>query len=233
MSISCSQLNIVFDGNAYLRDVNFSVDPGEVVLLYGPSGSGKTTLFNILCAMSEPTDSKAEVLWRDYRVTSLEKANKVRYRYISMVYSLFYFLESLNVEQNIRLPAVFAGVPVKEIDRRLEELYRVFSFQGRLANLDLAALRYRSIDGLSNGQKELVGIARAFILDSPYVFADEMLRSFNKEGEELLWEKIVSSPELGIGSRRGFFMITHKHHLLHDPRIHKVYTIDNNALVRM
>jgi putative ABC transport system ATP-binding protein len=233
MSIRCSHIDVVFDGNSYLKDVSFTVAPQEVVLLYGPSGSGKTTLFNILCAMSEATSSRAGVFWGDYQVCSLEKANKVRFRYISMVYSLFYFLESLNVEQNIRLPAVFAGVAEDEIDRRLEELYRVFAFDGKLSNLDLSTLRARSIAGLSNGQKELVGIARAFVLDSPYVFADEILRSFNKEGEELLWEKILSSPELGIGSRRGFFMITHKEHLRHDPRISKVYTIDNSALVRM
>jgi len=233
MKIYCSNIDVNFDGHDYLKKVDFSINQGERVLLYGPSGSGKTTFFKILCGLDKPTDPSGTVYWDDYSVDSLEKSNRVRYRYISMIYSLFFFLENLNVEKNILLPALFSGEEQTRVRQRLEMVYDVFSFGSAMDNLNLKDLSGRSINGLSNGQKELVGIARAFMLDSPFIFADELLRSYNKEAEEVIWEKVLSTPDLGIGKERGFFMITHKEHLRNDSRIDRVMTIENCKLVEM
>jgi ABC-type antimicrobial peptide transport system, ATPase component len=66
-----------------------------------------------------------------------------------------------------------------------------------------------------------VGIARAFMNNAPFIFADELLRSYNREAEKVIWEKIFS-PDFGVGINKGFFMITHKDHLKNDRRINHV-----------
>lgn len=231
IKIGCRGVNVVFNGHEFLKNVNLDLCSNEINLLYGPSGSGKTTLFNILCGLAPDPVGGGEVFWGDYEVRSLRQASKVRHRYISMIFSTFYFLESLNVEQNIMLPVVLSRMDTGVAMSRLEKIYEVFSFGSTMENLDLPGLRYRSYGGLSNGQKELVGIARGLIVDAPFIFADEMLRSFNREAEEVLWERFLGSSELGFGSERGFFMITHKEHLKDDERIHNAYRIEDKRLV--
>ena len=96
MSISCRSLDVSFDGLVYLENVDITIPENKIVLLYGPSGSGKTTLFNILSGLSPTISERTRVFWSDYAVTDLSRANKIRYRYISVIYSHFYFLKSLN-----------------------------------------------------------------------------------------------------------------------------------------
>ena len=98
MAIRCKSINIAFDGNAFLEDVNLEIPRDRISLLYGPSGSGKTTLFNILCGLAPPCDVNGEVFWGKTRIHSLSEANRKRSTYISLIFSTFFFLEILNVE---------------------------------------------------------------------------------------------------------------------------------------
>lgn len=236
MKIRSKSINVFFRDsenriNSFLENVNLEIPSDKICLLYGPSGSGKTTLFNILCGLAPMCDKQGEVFWGDYKVGALTEANRQRAKYISLIFSTFYFLESLNVEQNILLPALLLGKDQQESSKKLDALCELFSFDGSLETLHLGKLRKRKVTSLSNGQKEMVGIARGLVLDSPYIFADEMLRSFNPEGESAIWERMVSSPELGIGTSRGMFMITHKEHLKNDPHIGVAYRIKDKGLV--
>jgi putative ABC transport system ATP-binding protein len=230
MSIQCESLEIIFDNTVYLEKTDLTIQKNTVVLLLGPSGSGKTTFFNILCCLNPKLTPETKIHWFDYTVDDMKKANKERFKYISMIYSHFYFLQSLNVQDNIKLPAVFSKQPKNEIQKRMELLFDVLSFDGEMGdNLSLKNLANRPVQSLSNGQKEIVGIARAFMNSAPFIFADELLRSYNREAEKIIWEKIFS-PDFGIGVNKGFFMITHKDHLKEDQRIDHVYSIQNKKL---
>jgi len=230
MSIRCESLNIAFDHHVFLEPTSLTIEKNAVVLLLGPSGSGKTTFFNIICCLMPKLSNRTKIYWFDYPVEDIKKANKERYKYISMIYSHFYFLQSLNVQDNIKLPAVFSKQPSNQIKKQLDKLYDILSFDGDMKEtLSIKNLARRSIGSLSNGQKEIVGIARAFMNNAPFIFADELLRSYNRDAEIKIWEKLFS-PDLGIGINKGFFMITHKDHLKEDPRINHVYSIVNKKL---
>jgi putative ABC transport system ATP-binding protein len=229
MSIRCKSLEIKFGSIVFLEETDLTIHDKSIVLLLGPSGSGKTTLFNIICRLIPALSDKTHIYWFDYQADDMKMANKERYKYISMIYSHFYFLQSLNVEDNIKLPAVFSKQPATEINKRLDMLYDIFSFDDHLKELSLKELSKRQIGPLSNGQKEMVGIARAFMNNAPFVFADELLRSYNREAETAIWEKLFS-PEFGIGIDKGFFMITHKDHLKLDKRVDHVYSIQDKQL---
>jgi len=233
MSIRFENVDIIFDNISFLEKVSLEIPECKRVLLYGPSGSGKTSIFNVLCGLNQPHNADARTYWYDYSVTDLNEANKKRYQYISLIYSNFFYMQTLSVEENIVLPAVFAKRNPSDIAQMIDQLYTIFSFNDDgQKSLNLKDLRNRKIGQLSNGQKELVGIARALILDTPFIFADEMLRSYNSETEKAIWEKMMSS-DLGIGSKRGFFLITHKEHLKNDHRIDIIYAIQNNKLIHI
>jgi len=230
MSIVCESVNIHFNNDIYLNQVNLKLPENKIILLLGPSGSGKTALFNRLCGLEKVVNPDARIYWDDYLVSDLKDANNVRSNYISMIFSFYYFVHSLSVKDNIILPSVMQGESSKKIRQKLDQLTSIFSFDNNSKhNLDLKNLMKKPIARLSNGQKELVGIARAFMLDTPYIFADEMLRSFNRSTEQMIWKKLLSD-DLGIGKTRGLFWITHKERLTKDENIHRIITIENQTI---
>ncbi|MEA3512828.1 MAG: ATP-binding cassette domain-containing protein [Campylobacterota bacterium] len=209
--IEAKGINISFGGkNLFAKDITIKLEDKQFTLLYGPSGSGKTTLFEILAVLNLP--SKGEIRWGDELVDSLNYANKNRFYHITTIYSVFNFIETLSIKDNILLPALFAKESnIEEMLKGLEELFVFKDIDGEKSQIDLKDLMKKNISDLSNGQKEIIAISRALLLSKPkYLFADELLRSFNEELEEIIWEKILS---FLVKYDKSLFMITHKKHL--------------------
>jgi len=235
MEIRCENVDIFFHasqdktGNGkqvYLKNCSLTVPESRLVLLYGPNGSGKTSFFNVLCGLSKP--KKGNVYWNGWWVKRPGKANQVRHRYISMIFSEFIFMQSLSVRENLVMPAVFAGKDKEYIQDRLGMLQDVFRFED--PRIDLGHIsRQESIGELSSGQKALVSIARAFMLDTPFVFADEMFRSLDGQNAAMLWDRIINTPELGIRQGRTLFLISHMEAIKSDPHVDIIYTINNKT----
>jgi len=209
--IKASKLNISLGGkDLFSSDINLKLEQKQFTLLYGPSGSGKTTLFELLAGLNEPT--RGEIYWDDVKIDSVNYANKNRFHHITSIYSVFNFIETLSIKDNIMLPALFAKED--NIETKLEQLIELFQFDpidGEKSQVDLKDLINKNISDLSNGQKEIIAISRALLLDKPkYIFADELLRSFNEELEEIIWNKILI---FLVKYNKSLFMITHKKHL--------------------
>ncbi|MGM0452470.1 MAG: ATP-binding cassette domain-containing protein [Thermodesulfobacteriota bacterium] len=250
-AISCRNLSLQFDKNTepILQDINLTIPENSIVLLYGATGKGKTSLFNALTGLNFSGVRQGEIYWGKRAIPNTRKANKLRPDFISLIYSHFYFLQSLNVEENVLLPAVFSGKSSKYIRRRLELLSEVFDFEDQLTaqlnffkkilystdnhanNKNGNHRRPNKVTKLSNGQREIVNIARALIVDTPFIFADELLRSYSEAETEVVWNRLLD-PRLGIKQNKTLFMITRKEYFRHDPRVDLVYEIDGQAIER-
>ncbi|MCK5716414.1 MAG: ATP-binding cassette domain-containing protein [Thiomargarita sp.] len=214
--------------NLYPEDINFSLNEEEIVLLYGPSASGKTVLFQLLTGLLIPTTG--ELLWNEIPIKKTTIANEQRHQYITTIFSTFYFLTGLSVKDNIMLPALFVNMSQKDIDKRLAYLSEIFDFsqEDGLQRLCLKTLlTYKNVNALSNGQKEMVSIARALMLDSKFIFADELLRSFPTYAETKIWDKLLSIIRT---EKKSLFMITHKPHLKDSPGIDQVFDLKDSVL---
>ena len=93
-----------------LQNVTFSVEPGEYVAIMGESGSGKTTLLNILAALDKPTSGT--VLLEDQDITKIREKDIADFRrdHLGFVFQEFNLLDTFNLEDNIYLPMVLAGI---------------------------------------------------------------------------------------------------------------------------
>src|SRR5689334_12261452 len=91
-----------------LNRVSFEIGAGEFVAIVGPSGAGKTTLLNLLGCMDAPTAGVLRIAGREVQELSERERTVFRRDRIGFVFQHFSLLPTLNVEENVALPALFA-----------------------------------------------------------------------------------------------------------------------------
>ncbi|WEV54456.1 ABC transporter ATP-binding protein [Leuconostocaceae bacterium ESL0723] len=146
-----------------LRDINFTVEPGEFVAIMGESGSGKSTLLNCLATLDRPTAGQVTLNGDSLNTLSDQKAAAYRRDHLGFVFQDFNLLDTLNVADNIYLPLVLAKNTKGKEDKLTDLTNR----------LGLKALLAKYPYELSGGQKQRVAIARALITQPDLILADE------------------------------------------------------------
>jgi len=159
-----------------LREVDLTVERGELVAVMGPSGSGKSTLLTIAGSLEAPTSGHAIVEGVDLATVSASDKAKLRRRSIGYVFQDFNLLPGLTAIENVTLPLELDGVSSKPA--------RVAALEA-MEELDVADRMDRYPDELSGGERQRVAIARAIVGGRGLLLADEptgALDSINGEG---------------------------------------------------
>jgi putative ABC transport system ATP-binding protein len=159
-----------------LREVDLTVERGELVAVMGPSGSGKSTLLTIAGSLETPTSGQAIVDGIDLETVSPSDRAKMRRRSIGYVFQDFNLLPGLKAIENVTLPLELDGVSSKPARAAALEA---------MEELDVADRMDRFPDELSGGERQRVAIARAIVGPRGLVLADEptgALDSVNGEG---------------------------------------------------
>jgi D-methionine transport system ATP-binding protein len=161
------------DGPVYaLREVDLSVERGEIFGIIGRSGAGKSTLLRVLNLLERPT--AGEVKLEGQLITHLESGElrQVRQR-IGMIFQHFNLLHSRTVFENVRLPLRIAGgMSARQEAERIAEVLE-------LVGLADAARKYPR--QLSGGQRQRVGIARALANRPHLLLCDEATSALDPE----------------------------------------------------
>jgi putative ABC transport system ATP-binding protein len=159
-----------------LREVDLSVDRGELVAIMGPSGSGKSTLLTIAGSLEDASGGEVLVEGVDLARVSRSDRATMRRRSIGYVFQDFNLLPGLTAVENAALPLELDGVRAR--DARAAGLEA-------LEALDVAERADRYPDELSGGERQRVAIARAIVGERGLLLADEptgALDSVNGEG---------------------------------------------------
>ncbi|MFL1381739.1 ABC transporter ATP-binding protein [Nocardiopsis protaetiae] len=158
-----------------LNGIDLSVDRGEFLVVMGASGSGKSTLLYSVSGMDRPTDGSVHLEGRD--LTSLDDAemSRVRLTRMGFVFQQAYFLENLNIRDNILLPALKA-VPRGDRAERDAAVSRVDALMERFG---IAHVRRHGITEVSGGQLQRASICRALACEPSVLFADEPTGALN------------------------------------------------------
>ncbi len=146
-----------------LKDINLTVNDGEIFGIIGLSGAGKSTLVRCINLLERPT--KGEVVLDGKSLTTLKKKELLKVRQsIGMIFQGFNLLEQRNVLKNVCYPLEIAGVKKADAEKKAKQLIEMVGLSDRL-------LSYPS--QLSGGQKQRVAIARALATDPKYILCDE------------------------------------------------------------
>jgi putative ABC transport system ATP-binding protein len=147
-----------------LAGVTLEVEEGEFVAILGTSGCGKTTLLNIAAGLERPT--RGQVIFRGVTISKLKEKQMVsfRRRQMGFVFQSYNLLPALTARENVSLPLVFEGLPVRERNIRAREV---------LAEVGLADRSRHKPSEMSGGQQQRTAIARALITRPKIIFADE------------------------------------------------------------
>jgi putative ABC transport system ATP-binding protein len=179
-----------------LRDVELSVDDGELVAVMGPSGSGKSTLLTIAGALEEPTSG--EVFVRGHALSDMSRNDRARLRRrsIGFVFQDFNLLAGLTAVENVSLPLELDGVGARTA--------RAVS-AAALEKLGLIDQAGRFPDELSGGERQRVAIARAVVGERHLLLADEPSGALDSTNAEAVMRLIRSSCEADVAG----IVVTH------------------------
>jgi putative ABC transport system ATP-binding protein len=172
-----------------LADVDFAIEPGEMVAVIGPSGSGKSTLLNVLGLLDVPTSGMVRLDGDDVTDYDDERRTMARRRTIGFVFQSFHLVPMLTATENVLVPTMFVRGDQRE---RAKDLLRRMSLGDRLDHRP---------DQLSGGQRQRVAIARALINEPRLLLADEPTGNLDREtGRQILeeFERISTEREVGV-----------------------------------
>lgn len=152
-------------GRQILDGAMLSVEPNECVALVGPSGSGKTTLINVLAGIITPQHGSVSVAGAELTTLNGGRRADHRRRYVGLVFQFGELLVELNVIENVALPLQLSGDLAR---RQALEVAR-----SQLRSVGMEQLADESVDNLSGGEVQRVGIARALVASPSVLLADE------------------------------------------------------------
>jgi len=147
-----------------LKGIALAVTGGEFVAVVGPSGSGKSTLMNLIGCLDTPTAGEYRLAGEDVSGLSRDQLADIRNRRVGFVFQNFNLLPQISAFENVELPLLFGGVPVKKRREKVAEL---------LARVNLSDRMEHKPTELSGGEMQRVAIARALAMDPDIVLADE------------------------------------------------------------
>ncbi|HSY30496.1 MAG TPA: ABC transporter ATP-binding protein [Verrucomicrobiae bacterium] len=168
-------------GNLVLRDINFSIQPGQIAALVGPSGTGKTTVISLIPRFYDPTSGKVKIDDHDVREYTL-KSLRQQISFVLQDTLLFH----ATIWENIAY-----GCPDAP-RRKIEEAARLANaheFIEKMPEGYDTMVGERGIS-LSGGQRQRIAIARAIIRDTPILILDEPTSGLDAASEQTVIEAL-------------------------------------------
>ena len=183
-------------GRKVLNDVSFVVEPGKKVALVGPTGAGKTTIISLLSRFYDPVHGQVRVDGNNIADVDLES-----YRSQMGIMLQDTFLFSSSIKENIRYG---------RLDATDEECIKAAKTANAHGFISMLPNGYDTVltgggDGLSQGQRQLISIARAAVADPPVMILDEATSSIDTRTEA-----IVQSGMDALMHGRTVFVIAHR-----------------------
>ncbi|MDE5908745.1 MAG: ABC transporter ATP-binding protein [Lachnospiraceae bacterium] len=164
--------------NNVLRNINLTVEAGEMVAVMGPSGSGKSTLLYTVSGMDTATAGEVTFHGRKIDSLSAKEMSRIRLTEMGFIFQQMYMLKNLTIYDNIILPAYQADKEKAgraRINERAKELMR---------KLGIMEIAENDITEVSGGQLQRACICRSLINNPEMIFADEPTGALNQQNSK-------------------------------------------------
>jgi cell division transport system ATP-binding protein len=159
------------NGREALAGVSFNIENGALTFLTGHSGAGKSSILKLIALIERPT--RGQVIVNSQNTAGVKPRGIPQFRRrIGVVFQDHKLLHDRPVADNVALPLIIAGVPRREIDKRVRAALDQVGLLGREKSRPLE---------LSTGEQQRVGIARAVVAKPALLIADEPTGNLDPE----------------------------------------------------
>lgn len=168
-----------------LHRVFVKVNQGEIVSIIGPNGAGKSTLLKTILGLLKPREGKVILEAEDITGLAPDRIVRKGICYVPQTDNVF---ASLTVEENLEMGAF---IRKDNYQNRIQEIYTIFP--------DIEERRKDRAGKLSGGQRQMVAIGRALMLEPKIILLDEPSASLAPKLVRLIFEKITEINQSGVG----------------------------------
>ncbi len=162
-----------------LKDINLSIEAGEMAAITGASGSGKTTLLQILGTLASPTSG--QLLFKNETLLTRSEKELARFRNVSLgfIFQFHHLLPEFSALENVMMPALISGKTKQQTQPAAREL---------LAAVELDQREDHRVSELSGGEQQRTALARALIMKPELLLADEPTGNLDSRAGRLVFE---------------------------------------------
>jgi lipoprotein-releasing system ATP-binding protein len=184
-----------------LKGVDLTITTGERVAIMGASGSGKSTLLHLLGGLEKCSGGEVILDGVNLNKTNGAKLAKLRNKSLGFIYQSHHLLGEFTVLENVAMPLLIAGLPVKQASNRASELLQRVGLGHRIEHKP---------GELSGGERQRATVARALINKPCLVLADEPTGNLDSKTAEQVYQLMLElNQELNVS----FLVVTHDHAL--------------------
>lgn len=167
-----------------LHEISLHIDEREIVSIIGPNGAGKSTLLKTIFGLLKPT--KGTVTFKESSITGLapDRIVHLGMAYVPQVENVF---PSLSVQENLEMGAF---IRKDDFSERLGEVFDLFPL--------LRERRRQRVGKMSGGERQMVAMGRALMLDPELLMLDEPSAALAPKLAEMIFERITAINESGV-----------------------------------
>ncbi|MCD1127350.1 lipoprotein-releasing ABC transporter ATP-binding protein LolD [Jinshanibacter sp. LJY008] len=180
-----------------LKNVAFSMAPGELMAIVGSSGSGKSTLLHLLGGLDAPTSG--DVIFKSRSLSSMSPTAKAELRntQLGFIYQFHHLLPDFTALENTAMPLMIGQVKPSEAEDRARAMLAAVGLEKRAAHRP---------SELSGGERQRVAIARALVNNPALVLADEPTGNLDQRTADSIFELLGN---LNRQQGTAFLVVTH------------------------
>ncbi|HAU5565051.1 lipoprotein-releasing ABC transporter ATP-binding protein LolD [Erwinia sp. S63] len=180
-----------------LRNVAFSLQPGELTAIVGSSGSGKSTLLHLLGGLDAPTSGDVVFDGKSLNAMSSAAKAELRNRELGFIYQFHHLLPDFTALENVAMPLLIGKTAKAEASARALEMLAAVGLEKRAAHRP---------SELSGGERQRVAIARALVNRPRLVMADEPTGNLDARNADAIFKLLG---ELNQQQGTAFLVVTH------------------------
>ena len=195
--VTLSNITKSFGSLQVLRGIDLTVGDSEMVNIVGPSGAGKTTLLQIIGTLDRPDTGSVVIDGTDVFRLREKALSAFRNTHIGFVFQFHQLLPEFTAEENVMMPALIAGRPLREARHEARELLDYLRLTDRADHKPAE---------LSGGENQRVAVARALINHPSVILADEPSGSLDTHNKQELHQLFF---DLRDRFHQTFLIVTH------------------------
>lgn len=184
-----------------LKDINLTIEKGELLSIIGTSGSGKSTMLNLLGLLDR--QSEGNYFFNDRAINDFSKNElaDLRNLEIGFVFQSFFLIPKLTAEQNVMLPLLYRDISTAKASEQAKKMLNRF---------DIAHLSHHLPSQMSGGQQQRVALARALVGDPEVILADEPTGALDSKTSQSVMDAFH---DLRENENKTIIIVTHDLHV--------------------